>query len=93
MPPGGVNLSGTVEPWDQPENGQSFWADLRSECLEFRERTYSRSACLMLKMRDHTYLAATVYFCLKNVAVAADIPFGHEVNGIDWVLMPHSPSS
>ncbi|VDC26346.1 helix-turn-helix domain-containing protein [Pseudogemmobacter humi] len=65
----------------------SFWATLRSECRAFREQTYSKPARAMLTMRDHLYVAATAYFSFKNLAVMADIPFGVEVNGIDWALL------
>lgn len=65
----------------------SFWATLRSECRAFREQTYSKPARAMLTLRDHLYGAATVYFSFKNLAVMADIPFGVEVNGIDWALL------
>ncbi|WEF25131.1 hypothetical protein [Paracoccus sp. S3-43] len=64
-----------------------FWAILRSECREFRKRTYSRPARAMLAVRDHLYVAATAYFSFKNLAVMADIPFGVEVNGVDWALL------
>lgn len=68
-------------------NSASFWATLRIECRAFRERSYSNPARVMLFLRDHLYVAATAYFSLKNFAVMADIPFGIEVNGIDWALL------
>lgn len=71
---------------ESPE-GSSFWANLRSECRAFREQTYSKPARVMLFLRDHVYVAATTYFTLKNLAVMADIPFGVEVNGVDWALL------
>ncbi|MFV0409397.1 MAG: helix-turn-helix domain-containing protein [Paracoccus sp. (in: a-proteobacteria)] len=71
---------------ESPE-GASFWATLRAECRAFREQTYSKPARAMLTLRDHVYVAATVYFSLKNLAVMVDIPFGVEVNGVDWVLL------
>lgn len=71
---------------ESPE-GASFWASLRSECRAFRERTYSKPARAMLTLRDHLYVAATAYFSFRNLAVMADIPFGVEVNGVDWALL------
>lgn len=63
-----------------------FWPTLRAESRTFREQTYSKPARVMLFLRDYLYVAATAYFSLKNLAVMADIPFGVEVNGVDWVL-------
>ncbi len=71
---------------ESPE-GAPFWSTLRSECRAFRKQTYSKPARVMLFLRDHVYVAATAYFSLKNLAVMVDIPFGVEVNGVDWVLL------
>ena len=68
-------------------DGASFWATLRAECRAFRKQTYSKPARVMLFLRDHPYVAATVYLSLENLAGMADIPFGIEVSGVDWALL------
>jgi hypothetical protein len=73
----------------QKRHGQelSFWANLREECRALRTASYSRPARFILAVRDRSYLAATLYFTLKTIAVAAEVPFGIEVNGIDWLFL------
>jgi transcriptional regulator with XRE-family HTH domain len=69
------------------ERDPSFWSNLRAECRADREKNYSRPARIMLAARDHLHLAATAYFTLKYLAIRADIPFGIEVNGVDWAFI------
>lgn len=85
-------LRGAALPAPEAQRGlnpdsASFWANLRADNRAFREQFYSRSGRVGLLLRDHLYTAATAYFSLKNLAVMADIPFGIEVNGVDWALL------
>lgn len=70
-----------------PERARSFLAELRAGCRAFRDRSFSRPARVMLALRDNSFVAATAYFTLKTIAVRLDIPFGVEVNGVDWALL------
>ncbi|WP_282052744.1 helix-turn-helix domain-containing protein [Phaeobacter inhibens] len=64
-----------------------FWVELKREGQDFREQNYSPLGQLFLKTRDCAYLSATMYFAAKHIALAFDLPFGFEINGIDWVFL------
>jgi|TARA_R110002049_G_scaffold235512_4_gene408791 transcriptional regulator with XRE-family HTH domain len=66
---------------------EGFWRTLRRESQGRRKRNYSPLGQLFLKIRDDVYFCATIYFMMQNIALAFDLPFGFEINGIDWMFL------
>ncbi len=60
---------------------------MRRESQDFRKRNYSPLGQLFLKIRDEVYFCATIYFMMQNIALAFDLPFGFEINGVDWMFL------
>lgn len=67
--------------------GREFWKNLRAECCLHRKIRYSRPAQNLLHYRDQLYFIAIVYFTMKYFSVQLGLPFGVEINGIDWVFI------
>ena len=74
-------------PIRQKTKDGNFWKSLRRESQDLRKRNYSPLGQLFLKIRDEVYLCATIYFMMQNIALAFDLPFGFEVNGVDWMFL------
>ncbi|MBQ2262449.1 MAG: helix-turn-helix transcriptional regulator [Loktanella sp.] len=66
---------------------KGFWKTLRRESQGLRKRNYSPLGQLFLKIRDEVYFCATMYFMMQNIALALELPFGFEINGIDWMFL------
>ncbi len=60
---------------------------MRRESQDLRKQHYSALGQILLKIRDNTYASATMYFAVKNIALSFGIPFGFEINGIDWMFV------
>ncbi|MFP7675812.1 helix-turn-helix domain-containing protein [Marivita sp. S0852] len=71
----------------QTTKDEGFWKTMRREGQEFREQHYSPLGQLFLKIRDHAYASATMYFAAENITFSLGIPFGFEINGIDWMFL------
>lgn len=67
-----------------PEN---FWVALRREGQKFRTQNYSPLGQRLLKVRDYVFLSATLYFTTKQITSAFGLPFGIEIDGIDWMFL------
>lgn len=74
-------------PIGQKTKDGNFWKSLRRESQDFRKRNYSPLGQLFLKIRDEVYFCATIYFMMQNIALAFDLPFGFEINGINWMFL------
>lgn len=66
---------------------EGFWKTMRRESQDLREQHYSALGQILLKIRDNTYASATMYFAVENIALSFGIPFGFEINGIDWMFV------
>lgn len=66
---------------------EGFWRTLRIVSQGRRKRNYSPLGQLFLKIRDDVYFCATIYFMMQNIALALNLPFGFEINGIDWMFL------
>lgn len=77
-------LPGTKE-WKTKD--ESFWKTLRRESQDLRKRNYSPLGQRFLRIRDDAYFCATVYFAATNIAWAFGLPFGFEIDGIDWMFL------
>ncbi|MBU2888230.1 helix-turn-helix domain-containing protein [Celeribacter halophilus] len=74
-------------PIGQKTKDGNFWKSLRRESQDFRKRNYSPLGQLFLKIRDEVYFCATIYFMMQNIALAFNLPFGFEINGVDWMFL------
>tara|TARA_R110002049_G_scaffold258601_3_gene434347 strand:- start:903 stop:1424 length:522 start_codon:yes stop_codon:yes gene_type:complete len=71
----------------QMTKDEGFWKTMRREGQEFREQHYSPLGQLFLKIRDHAYVSATMYFAAENITFSLGIPFGFKINGTDWMFL------
>ncbi|WP_147385977.1 helix-turn-helix domain-containing protein [Paracoccus sp. JM45] len=68
-------------------NDEGFWKTMRRESQDLRKRHYSALGQILLKIRDYTFAGATMYLAVENIAWAFGLPFGFEINGIDWMFV------
>ncbi|MFY1713611.1 helix-turn-helix domain-containing protein [Tritonibacter mobilis] len=66
---------------------EGFWKSQRKESQELRKRNYTPLGQVFLKIRDNVNFCAVIYFMMQRLALAFDLPFGFEINGIDWMFL------
>ncbi len=67
-------------------SNQVLLTSLRMHSTAFRGNNFSKPAQFLLRRRDDVYMFSAFYCGLDLFSRKVGIPFGFEINGVDWVL-------